>query len=81
MTPKDYVAFAAIVKRHTILGSHVSDKDSDVHLAVVRCMARDMADTFAADNARFDRARFLKACGVQTDNERLANIIFGEVQS
>jgi hypothetical protein len=26
----------------------------------------EVADALAADNARFDRARFLKACGVQS---------------
>lgn len=29
----------------------------------IRCMAHDMADIFAADNPRFDRVRFLRACG------------------
>jgi hypothetical protein len=27
-------------------------------------IAHDMADIFAEDNPRFDRARFLEACGV-----------------
>lgn len=28
-------------------------------------IAENMADEFAADNQNFDRARFLKACGVE----------------
>ena len=29
----------------------------------LRALAESMADDFKADNDRFDRARFLKACG------------------
>ena len=32
----------------------------------VEYLADNIADTLAADNPRFDRARFLKACGVQS---------------
>lgn len=66
MTRKDYVAIAQTIKRHTILGSHVPGHDAEIHLAVVHCMARDIADVMMADSPTFDRARFLKACGVQS---------------
>lgn len=29
------------------------------------CLARDFADAFKADNPRFDRDRFMKACGLE----------------
>lgn len=39
-------------------------------------VARQFADALARDNPRFDRERFLAACGAQTpeQNKRLANV-------
>ena len=59
MTRKDYVAIAAAIKplmdyRHT-----------DRH--VVECVAQNIAMALQRDNARFDRERFLKACGCSND--------------
>jgi hypothetical protein len=34
--------------------------------SAIRLVAIDIAATLAADNPSFDRARFLKACGVQS---------------
>lgn len=56
MTRKDYVAIAAAIKplmdaRHT-----------DRH--VVECVAQNIAMALQRDNARFDKDRFLAACGV-----------------
>lgn len=48
MSRKDYVRIAAIIKA----------RGSDVDLA------NDFADLFEEDNERFDRERFLTACGV-----------------
>ena len=63
MTRKDYVAIAAALnaarphdfQREIDLGRK-EGWSAAVHL---------VAGTMAADNPRFDRARFLKACGVQ----------------
>jgi hypothetical protein len=68
MTRKDYVAIAAVFQRRmnawaphqyeTIAGPCVRIELEEV--------AATIADLLAADNPRFDRARFLKACGVQS---------------
>jgi hypothetical protein len=60
MTRKDYVAIAAAIKE---TGKYHEHDDAADALAF---LARDLAATLAADNPRFDRARFLKACGVQS---------------
>lgn len=57
MSKKDYVAVAAkIANRFAEAGS--------AERSVIRVLVDDLADVFAADNPRFDRAVFLKACGV-----------------
>lgn len=48
MTRRDYIKVAAIIKA----------RGADVDLA------NDFADLFEEDNERFDRERFLAACGV-----------------
>lgn len=60
MTRRDYVLIAEVLRAtqpHETLGG------------VARCAWCDVARTFAnrlaAENPRFDRARFLKACGVE----------------
>ena len=63
MTRKDYEALAAALN-----GAHVSLR---AHFPVAafqgwRVAVDHVADTLAADNPRFDRARFLKGCGVQS---------------
>lgn len=61
MTRKDYVAVARIIK--DIRRFH-STYDTLGHAIVpVNVFEDDMAALFAADNDRFDRERFLKACG------------------
>jgi hypothetical protein len=59
MTRKDYQAIAVII-------SSLADKyqfDDGRH--VVSEVASDLADMMAEDNPRFDRQRFLDACGYQ----------------
>lgn len=53
MTRRDYVAIAAV-----LAGAYCTEDQIGV-----RAVAYRMADMLAADNPRFDRARFLKACG------------------
>lgn len=57
MSRKDYVAFARIIKTNLEI-SH-----SPLERVTVKGVATDMADLFAADNPRFDRQKFLTACG------------------
>ncbi len=60
MSRKDYEAIAADIARSM-------DRTLSPHAeAVLRMLARDLAGTFEADNPRFDRDRFLVACGVKT---------------
>lgn len=57
MTRKDYVAVAKII----------ADNDSGMSIWTVRARIADaLAEMFAADNPRFDRERFLKACGIKS---------------
>ena len=60
MTRKDYVAIAAAICE--TLKYHERTDAIDA----LAFLARDLAATMARDNPRFDRARFLKACGVQS---------------
>jgi hypothetical protein len=59
MTRKDYEAIAATIKQHAA-------PHNGQHLSWFKSLAVDVAEIMAADNPRFDRARFLKACGVQS---------------
>lgn len=56
MSRKDYVPMAALIKSHAA--------GSPIAFAVLINYAEDLADLLASDNPRFDRARFLAACGV-----------------
>ena len=63
MHRKDYVAIAAAIHRTGMAANIGKKKDSEETL---RLAAIDIAGVMARDNPRFDRARFLKACGVQS---------------
>jgi hypothetical protein len=64
MTRKDYELIAKVFK-----GANVPNPDKDewnkAYSYGIKQSALDMADALAADNPRFDRERFLKACGVE----------------
>ena len=63
MTPKDYVAIAqAFVTAQTAMENSRCIESPASALAEV---ASRIANTLKLDNPRFDRARFLKACGIQ----------------
>lgn len=65
MTRKDYVLIATALKSaRNIIPGPALDIDSYNHAADSAAYA--LANALAADNAAFDRARFLKACGVQS---------------
>lgn len=73
MTRKDYVAIAAVLnyqranqeQQAALSGKHCS-AEHKFSAYVVDAISRDIAEVMARDNPRFDRARFLKACGVQS---------------
>ena len=63
MTKKHYEAIANIVRNcieadtHMLHGANVKALETQAHM---------LADYFASDNPRFNRIRFLTACGVDT---------------
>lgn len=58
MTRKDYVAVAGAICNARAGVSRLNESAVDY-------TAQCVADTLAADNPRFDREKFLIACGVQ----------------
>ena len=56
MTRKDFELIAGVIK-----GQRKPHNDTET----IEELAREMADALAGTNDRFDRAKFLKACGVQ----------------
>lgn len=72
MSKKDYIKFAkmiadqkaAIEAMNTGEIFNTNTSFIDGYGVAVFNMAHNMADAFAEDNPRFDRNRFLKACGV-----------------
>ena len=61
MTRKDYVRFAAMLKCVRFEGG-TNTKD----IYTLNLVCNRITDIFASDNSRFDRAKFLKACGVES---------------
>lgn len=59
MTTKDYQAIAAVFAR---LGPNQHSAEAEV---MRRVLARGIADVMAADNPRFKRDDFLRACQVK----------------
>jgi len=64
MTRKDYVAIAAAIKDRVTIAQHI--QGAAQRIGHYTELAREIAEVMARDNPRFDRARFLKACGVQS---------------
>ena len=60
MTKKHYEALARI------LSSQMCDAEMETCQHTVRLITRDIADYLATENPRFDRSRFLKACGLES---------------
>jgi len=61
MTKKHFEAIAAILQ----LSWEEGEEDLYANRAIL-FIANSLADTFAAENPRFNRSRFLKACGVKS---------------
>lgn len=59
MTKKDYIKIAAVLKDMI----NETGPRADPHATLAICCT-ELAKVFAADNPRFDRTRFLNACGV-----------------
>jgi len=73
MSRKDFVAAAAAIRalytatdiRETPHQSVADNEITTAKLFGIRYTAEALADVFAAANPRFDRARFLAACGIK----------------
>ena len=63
MTKKDYERIARALKQAAANITDAGLTDHSAHVAWNECAAT-LADALAEDNPRFDRARFLAACGV-----------------
>jgi hypothetical protein len=65
MSRKDYIAIAAAIIRTDPPARQTMDDYERGYFDAVLVTARNIADVMQADNPRFDRALFLKACGVE----------------
>jgi hypothetical protein len=65
MTKKDYILIAAVLAKR---GCHIAQDPAfrEGWHAALSAYAHALADALASENPRFDRARFLAACGVQS---------------
>ena len=61
MTRKDYIRFAAMLKQLQCMNPEQTNWDW-----FKVSFTSDFADILERDNPRFNRARFLKACGVDS---------------
>ena len=58
MSKKHFIAIAALIK------SRLEKETSEEIKGGVRLTALDLANKFVSENPRFDKARFLAACGL-----------------
>jgi len=61
MTKRHYERIARVIALRYAEAEAISDA---TRVALVAGIATDLAAIMAADNPRFDRARFLAACGI-----------------
>jgi len=65
MTRKDYEQFAAMFRTFSIEGH---ENVGPYACPETMKLCKGTADIFARDNARFDRKRYLGACGVRIED-------------
>jgi hypothetical protein len=63
MTKRHFEAIARIFALRAGFDMSTIDYDNGYNTAVAR-LANDMADYFETENPRFDRDRFMEACGL-----------------
>lgn len=59
MTKKHFIQLANMIKER------MATAEGSKEVSALVGIAKDMADMFQAENSRFDRCRFLSACGVK----------------
>jgi hypothetical protein len=62
MSRKDFILIADTINREVEI-AHANHEP--IGAAAMESLARAMADKLATTNPRFDRARFLAACGIE----------------
>ena len=62
MTRKDYVAIARVIQDGQFINLTTQGEVAVNHDTRIK-IARQLADMMGCDNQRFDRARFMNACG------------------
>lgn len=65
MTKKDFEAIASIISQHETDFMDCHEQAESAATITRTRIAEDLADLFVEDNPRFDRDRFLAACGLQ----------------
>lgn len=73
MTKKDYELIASVLKQAILFCDDTSNQDDDILL--LETLSKRFADTLASKNPRFNREKFLKACGVEVENERIKTCV------
>lgn len=68
MTRKHYRAIANIIKLERSTEFAINDINMDATLDVLKNVANNLAGYFEQDNPKFNRQRFLDACGIEVDN-------------
>jgi hypothetical protein len=63
MSKRHFEAIAAV-----IAGDLASHRHNDSAYYAIRNVALSMADLFRRENPRFDRVRFLRACGLRDED-------------
>ena len=66
MTRKDYIAIASALNNSRDVSTEFSADYIAGWIEAIDASARWISSAMARDNPRFDRARFLKAAGVQS---------------
>lgn len=68
MTKKDYELIAQSVRRTRMVeGWDKNQLRKQAKMAALRLVANDLAGSLYGDNPRFDRTKFLTACGIETE--------------
>ena len=63
MTRKHFETIAAAIKAHATMARHYPTQERNATLDALGGVADTIADACRQDNPRFDRRRFMEACG------------------
>lgn len=64
VTKKDFKAVAEIIKKQTVCPREDDPFIIETAKDIARVYAKELANYFATQNPRFDRGRFIQACGL-----------------